>query len=271
MGNIYKSDGGLITLSYFMVVLISISLLTGLSYFTECMVYMLVFLPLVLIIALAVVGFVCNPIYGFIVIFFVFPIWIIISCKFYVERQDIVSLIQKASQFVREISFIYVSAFSVFILAVVFILFWSISFVAIVFSENILNPLTSNENGMLAFFILVYIFMTIFLTYVRMFIVSIAVYRWYHNKGSEFFLRSIKYLKHQIGSLTFGTFMSLLLNFFSFILYGDIPSSVFFTCREFEFSMIKKIAPLRGLSVSIMSITGKDFLESAGIVRYIIS
>lgn len=231
MGNIYKADGGLITSSYFMVILISLAILTGFSYFAKCMVYALAILPFPVLTVLIMLGYMADVLIGSIMVI-ICIIWLFIFCKSISGREEIIRLVESAENFIHERSFMIASAFWVFIWALLFIVFWSMSFIAIAFSDSITKPITSGENGMLAYFIFVYAFMTIFLTYVRMFMVSTTVYEWYHKKNEDFVCRSISNVtKYHIGSLTFGTFMAFWMNLISFFdIYCRPPSTFSFAC-----------------------------------------
>ena len=96
----------------------------------------------------------------------------------------------------------------VFFLSVIFFAFWVVSLVAIQIKadDDIDNGRsTSEEEGIMAYFVFTYIFMTLFFYYVLTFLVATACAFWFWNlAGNYFTIGTCNLTKYHIGSLTFG-------------------------------------------------------------------
>jgi hypothetical protein len=132
--------------------------------------------------------------------------------------------------------------------------------------------------GILAYFIFVYIFLTIFFYYVLSFLVSTACAMWYYgNTGNYWCEGTTRINKYHIGSFTFAALLLTLIKMLKLMLNARNSGSDN-ACAKFVVCCVNcllsrieyMIQVMNNTAVIVMAVTGESYCESAQTASYVI-
>jgi len=220
---VFTNYKGVISVCYLISILISFIYLILVRCFPKCMVFLLIMMAFCIIFAILILGIAWNNT-GLIITMAISLAFFAIFIYFCWDSLNLgIQLLQIAAKFTGEKPTVYLASIWVFFLTVLFFIFWIVSVVAVQCKANAAIAAgkdTSSELGILAYFIFVYIFITIFFYYVLSFLVSTACAMWYYGITGNYWCDGTGRInKYHIGSftlaallLTFIRILKLLLN-----------------------------------------------------------
>lgn len=155
-----------------------------------------------------------------------------------------------------------------------FFIFWVVSVVAVQLRANdhiAEKKSTDSDNGIFAFFIFTYLFMSIFFYYVLTFLIATACGTWYYGEDDNYCLTGIGRInKYHIGSFTFASLVLTFVKILQMIVNssGNNSDNVAARCVQCFISCILRtiehiLRALNNVSVIIMAVTGESYCDSA--------
>ncbi len=213
LASVFSTQGGIIVGMFFLSLVLAVAFMFLLKAFPKCMVYSMIGLIYLVFIALIILGIV-NGIWWMVISFAVGLL--LISCMLYCFRRQLqtgIMLLKVAATFLSEKPTVYIAPLYPLAFAILFFIFWIAAIVAELYYLSLKSELaktdstvsTSKENAFIVIWIVIFIFMITFFSYVQTYLIATCCSFWYYGIQDNYCFRgALNMNRFHLGSITFG-------------------------------------------------------------------
>lgn len=136
-----------------------------------------------------------------------------------------VELMNVATRFLSQRKATYLASLWVFFLAAMFFVFWIFSVIAVQSRANkhiIAQESTRGDQGIMGYFVIMYIFMAIFFNYVLTFLIATSCGLWHYGIEGNYWCEGTGRInRYHVGSITFAAILVVLMRVLSFVINSN--------------------------------------------------